>query len=208
MNGFLKQFEAPIETFFDKGPEEPKKQVLADILQYANTNPATFKRQLKDIPFDTVNMPWAVILEALAADTDNWGDFFVETLDEIFNKAKQAAKPNAVLDSLLDFNYTEKDEKPFNQKIVDRLMRYMGDENVTIKIAAIKMLPNYLANPSIKNKQQIIDALCSQLNNPNWKVRYVAYASLGYENLLPPGKKLSLKDRVLKLILGDPMFEK
>jgi hypothetical protein len=61
-----------------------------------------------------------------------------------------------------------------------------------------------LDNTSLRNKNTIIEKLQQQLHDQNWKVRVVAFKSLGFENLLPDGHKLSLKDKMTKLIFGEP----
>ena len=50
----------------------------------------------------------------------------------------------------------------------------------------------------------MIVSLQQLLSDSNWKVRVLTFEALGYENLLPPGHKLSFKDKLFKLILGEP----
>jgi len=203
MNEFVNKFKTQIDSFWDVGENE-KKKVLSDVLKYANSNPQKFKSEIKQVKFDKDLMPLPIISEALSTDTENWGQFYVDLLDDILETAKQSRKPNEILNNLQDFIYIENDNRPFVQKIVDRLYKELDSDYLNIKLASIWTLPNYLDNNSIRNKSSIIDKLRQQLYDPNWKVRVVAFKSLGFENLLPDGHKLSLKDKLTKLIFGEP----
>lgn len=204
MNKFIEKFGKAIENFYGQ-PDEEQQALLADILAYANADPHSFKTELAEVQFDYFLMPLGVVLEALAKDTDNWGQFFVDLLNTIFTEAKRAEKPKQILSNLMEFFYIEEDTRPFVQKIVDRVYRELDSENTSIAIAAIFMLPDYFANPSIRNKDTMVLALQQKLNDPRWKVRCAAHESLGFDNMVPAGNKLSLKDRLLKLLHGDPI---
>lgn len=204
MNQFLNKFQERITTYWDEISEEEENQLLDDILQYANSNPQSFKSDLQKVRFDPELTPLPVVLEALSYDTTNWGQFYVDLLNDILETANQVDKPQTILSSLMEFSYIEQDENPFVQKIVDRLYRSLDSDNIHIKLVCIYTLPGYLGNKTIKNSKVITAALQQKLNDDNWKVRVVAFRALGYENLLPEGFRLSLKDRLLKLILGEP----
>jgi hypothetical protein len=173
-------------------------------LNYANFNPVKFKSEIGEIKFDQGLMALPIVSEALSKDTDKWGEFYVDLLNDILETAQKAKKPRDILNNLQEFAYIEKDTKPFVQQIVDKLYAALYSENLEIKLAAIWTLPNYWDNSSVRNKSMIIDKLREQLYDKNWKVRVVAFKSLGFENLLPEGQKLSLKDKVTKLIFGEP----
>jgi len=205
MNQFKIKFQDRIDAFFDSASAEKNGELLTDVLDYANADPRTFKKEIKELQFGSVlSSPLPVVLEALAVDTINWGDFYVDVLKEIFAKAREVKEPKLILGYLMEFGFIEKDLLPFNQKIVDVLMTEVESEIVEIKIAAINMLVNYILNPSIKNKELIITVLISQLNDPSWKVRCFTYELLKLENILPQGQSLSIKDQLLKLIFGVP----
>ena len=204
MNQFSNKFGNRIRAFWDRSGETEKKQLLEDILQYANANSQTFKSDIAEIRFDTDILPLPIVLEALSKDTGNWGQFYVDLLDDIFEMAKLAEKPNEILTNLMEFAYIEKDDKPFIQKIADRLHKEINSNNLETKLAAIWTLPSYLDNKTIRNKTIMVDELQQQLTDNNWKVRVVTFKALGFENLLPMGHKLSFKDKLFKLILGDP----
>lgn len=204
MNQFLDKFGESIKNYWEDTPESYRQQVLKDILEYANNNPQTFRQDVEKIQFDYELTPLAIILEALSKNTDNWGQFFVDTLDAIFKEAKTARKTEETLRCLSEFAYIENDENPFVQKIADRLYKETDADNLAIRLAALWMLPVFLTNPSVKNKSQMIDALQQKLHDKNWKVRYVTYKSLGFDDLLPAGQKLSIADRLRKFIFGAP----
>lgn len=204
MNQFLEKFSDPIKSFWETGSEQEKQKLLTDILHYASTNPEKFKQELQQVQFDKELTPLAVVLEALSKDTDKWGQFYVDTLDKIFEQAKVVDKPQDILSCLMEFAYIEKDNSPFVQLIVDRLNKETDSDNVSVKLAAIWTLPAYLKNPSIRNKSSITHSLQQKLYDKNWKVRYVAFKSLGYEDMLPDGHKLSMGDQIRKLIFGAP----
>ncbi len=190
-------------SFWETSTEEEKRILLNDVLTYANSNTNTFRKDIKEIQFDIVLSPLPVILEALSKDTERWGDFYVEVLRDIFEHAKKIKKPQNVLTFISEFYYIEGDTRPFVQKIVNILSKEIDSENIAIKLKAICTLPSYLRNPSIKNKNLLIKNLTEKLHDKNWKVRYVSFKSLGYENLLPKGSKLSYIDLLLKTFLGE-----
>ena len=203
MNEFVNKFKSQVDSFWDVGEDE-KKKVLNDILKYANSNQQKFKNEINKVKFDKELMALPIISEALSSDTENWGQFYVDLLDDIIETAKQLSKPNDILNNLQEFSYIENDSRPFVQKIVDRLYKELDSENLNVKLASIWTLPNYLDNNSIRNKSSIIDKLRQQLYDQNWKVRVVAFKSLGFENHLPDGHKLSIKDKMTKLFFGEP----
>lgn len=203
MNEFVNKFKAQIDSFWNVDEDE-KKNVLSEILIYANSNQQKFKNEIDQVKFDKDLMALPIISEALSTDTENWGQFYVDLLDDILETAKQSKKPNDILNNLLEFSYIEKDSRPFVQKIVDRLYKELESENLNVKLASIWTLPYYLDNSAIRNKSLIIDKLRQQLFDQNWKVRVVTFKSLGFKDLLPDGHKLSLKDRLTKLVFGEP----
>jgi len=192
-----------MENFWDKNKHEREK-LLNEILIYANATPLAFRNEIDQIKFDEDLMPLPVILQALSVDTENWGQFYVDLLDDILKVAKQSNNPNDFLEHLDDFSYIEDDTRPFVQQIVDRLYKELDSEILDIKLASIWTLPGYLENSSIKNKSLILDKLRRHLYHENWKVRVVAFRSLDFSDLLPNGFKLPLKDKLKKLIFGSP----
>jgi len=203
MNEFVNRFKEKVDIFYDTTKDE-QNNILKDILNYANSNPQKFKREFDEMKFNEEFDPSAIISEALSKDTETWGQFYIDFLEDIFEKADHSHKPNDILYHLTDFAYIEEDERPFVQKIVDRLYKEIDSKNLHIKIAVIWILPNFFGNTSIKNESMIVDKLQQQLYHENWKVRVVAYKSLGFENLIPDGYKLSFKDKMTKLIFGEP----
>lgn len=206
MNQFSVKFQDRINNFFDSATSARENTgLLIDVLEYANADPHRFKKEIKELQFGSMlSSPLPVVLEALAVDTANWGEFYVDVLSDIFEKAREVKKPKEVLGYLMEFYYIENDLLPFNQKIVDILMREMETEIVEIKIAVINTLANYILNPSIKNKELINTVLFQSLNDRNWKVRCFTYELLSIENILPQGQRLSVKDQLLKLVFGSP----
>jgi hypothetical protein len=204
MNHFVELFDSKIKSFWKMGSEDEKQQLLTEIRQYANSNPHAFREDIKEVQFNNELLPLPVVLEALATDTDTWGQFYVDTLDNIFDEARQVEKPADILSNLIEFSYIEKDERPFVQSIADRFYTESNSDNLSTKLAAIYMLPAFLHNPTVRNKSSITDSLRQKLHDTNWKVRYVTFKSLNYEGLLPAGHKLSLMDQIRKLVFGAP----
>lgn len=204
MNHFSDKFDNRIRSFWGKSGETEKQRLLDDILQYANSNPQTFKKEVDEIRFDKDLLPLPIVLEALSKDTANWGQFFIDLLNDIFEAAKQVEKPNEILTNLKEFAFIEKDDKPYIQKIADRIYKELTSDNLETKLAAIWTLPNYFDNKAIKNKNIMICALQQLLTDYNWKVRVVTFKALGFEDLLPLGHKQSFTDKLLILILGEP----
>ncbi len=204
MNEFVNVFGQRIKDFWNNTNEEGKMTLLKEILDYANANPHTFKKELKQVQFDKELEPLPVVLEALSKDTENWGQFFVEQLDQILDTAHLQRQPAGTLTYLMEYTYVEKDQRPFVQQIVDRLYSEIGGENSTVSRAAIWTLPSFMHNDSIHNKSTIIQALHQQLHHKSWKTRFVTYEALKYENLLPASYKQKLMDKLLSVVLGKP----
>lgn len=205
MNRFVDQYGDGIRRFWDTTATDAEKvKLLADILAYANKHPQQFKIELKEVLFDAEIDPLSVVLEALSKDTDNWGDFFVEILQHIFDAAYATKKADSILFNLTEFYYIENDTRPFVQKIADKLLAELDSPRPDIRVIVIKHILGYLNNPSIKNTTAIVNKLTEKLNDQNWKVRCVAHQYLGLENLLPGGAKLRLSDKLSKLVFGRP----
>jgi hypothetical protein len=202
-NHFLELFGERIKGFWDL--DEPGSEaLLKDILQHANTNPQKFRQDIEPVLFDEELEPLPIILEALSKDTDTWGQFYVDILHKIVEEAQNYSDPSGILFNLLEFTYIENDHRPFVQKIVDRIYKETDSENLSIKLAAVSTLPPYLKNTSIKNRSLILESLQQKLHDKNWKVRYVSFKALEYENLLPAGSKLSIADKIRTVIFGRP----
>jgi len=206
MNQFVNLFGDRIKSYWETDSDDPRRELRSEILQYANSNVEDFKQEVEEVQFDTDLSPLPVVLEALSKNTDEWGQFYVDTLDKIFEQAKQIEKPNDILSNLSEFTFIEEDERPFVQRIVDKLYKETDGDMLLTKLAAIWTLPTFLSNPSIRNRSQMINSLQQKLQDKNWKVRYVTFKSLGFENLLPPNSKLSFGDQIRKLIFGAPQM--
>ncbi|MFC0518126.1 hypothetical protein ACFFGT_28185 [Mucilaginibacter angelicae] len=205
MNQFVNRFGDTIANFWDKGASEAEKQkTITDILAYANLNPQKFKAELREVLFNPELDPLSVVLEALSKDTDTWGDFFVQVLDDIFDAAYATDKADGILFNLAEFYYIENDTRPFVQKIADRLLKELDSPRVDIRIEVIKNITGYLLNSSVKNKLAITNRLIDKLDDDNWKVRCVTFQYLAAENLLPQGAKLKLSDKLLGFLVGHP----
>lgn len=202
MSKFLELFEARIFEYWEITSERMLQQVLDDILHYANSNPAIFKQEFEEIRFDKTLTPIPIVIRALSKDMANWGQFYIDLMNDIFTLAKQSQKPNEILIHLMDFAYLEKEESPFIQKLTDRLYYELNSENIESQLVAIQLLPDFMDNNVVQNKLKITDTLHQLLNDRNWKVRVVAFGSLESSNLLRPSNKLSLLDKLFKLIFG------
>jgi hypothetical protein len=204
MNVFFEKFKDRINDFWGTASDDQKKHLLQDVLQYANANPPQFKKELKEVQFDAELTPLPIVLEALSKETDTWDDLYLEILDDIFTDETQTQSARQVLNNLMEFYFIETDTRPFVQKIANRIYKEIDSNNIPVKIAAICTLPNYLNNPSVKDRTLMIDALQGKLDDPDWRIRYVSFKYLSLENLLPNGRQLSVKDKLLKLMRGEP----
>lgn len=204
MNEFSNLFSQRIKNIWSDTSGLGQSELLKDILNYANADAQKFKSELKDIQFNKDVDPLPVVLEALAKDTNNWGAFFVEKLDEILNAAQNAKKPYDILIYLLEFDYIAKCQQPFVQQIVERLHKAVESGDSTVSRAAIFNISSFMNNGSITNKNFFIYSLQEKLNDKSWKTRLVAYEALKFENLLPKSYILKFTDRALLMIMGKP----
>jgi len=204
MNQFVALFETKIKDYYDSGAEDLHNALMTDIPNYANVNPQTFLQEVAEVRFNLDFMPLPVVLEALSSAIDNWGQFYIDTLQAIFEAAKKAAQPSDILANLMEYAYIENADSPFIQTIVDRTVSEINTDNLTNKLAAITLLSFFLKNPAVRNKSTLTNLMQQLLHDKNWKVRYVTYESLCYEDMLPAGEKLSVGDKILKLVWGDP----
>lgn len=204
MNRFFELFGKRIRSYWDSASEDEKQVLLGEVLQYANAHPEAFKKEIAAIQFDKDLVPLPIVIEALSKDTDTWGPFFVDTLHTIFEQARLRKDPRVALSCLMEYAYIEQQNKPFVQKIVDKLYKESSADFLPARLAAIWLLPAYLTNSVVRNRPAIIQALQQMLHDPHWKVRYTAYTALGFEGMLPPGYKLSVADKLRKLVFGAP----
>lgn len=202
MNGFRLIFEDRMKAFWEEMPENEMQSLFNDILVYANANPESFKAELAEFQFDVNLQPLPIILEALSRNTDRWGQFYVDLLDTILAKTKTAKDPQAMIDHLIEYCLVEYHPKLFVKHIAARLHKELLADNLYTKCAAISMLPNYLENPVVEDKEEILAEIKRKLKNPKWQVRYIAYISLKNTKRLPPNYKLSFKDKLLRLYYG------
>jgi hypothetical protein len=201
MNEFLNKFGDRIQNFY-QDQEQEKQLLLTDILNYANLNPEEFSNQIKEIRYDKKLMALSIIMEALSKDTDKWGDFYVDILEDIFYRAKQSSAPKQFLMYLSDFAFIERDRKEYVQRIVSIFDRETEAENLVVKLAAIENLGYYLDSDFVKGTGLIIEKLRIKLNDPNWNVRYAAFTALQEAALLRDGDKLRVKDKLMKLFFS------
>lgn len=204
MNQFESNFNERLKRYWNAPSEAERKRLVNDIFTYASENAFTFYNDIKNNLFNQEVLSVPLILEALAKDTDVFGEFYVNILNDILAAAKQATKPKEILTYLMEFCYVELEEKPFVQSIVDRLTQELETDSIDSILAVLWILPAFLNNKSIKGKSHILNRLQGKLDDNNWKIRVAAYTALKNENLLPDGFKLSLKDTLYKLIFGEP----
>lgn len=204
MNAFVQQFSNGIDKYWGDMPEEQREQLLSDIRKYANADPATFRRQLDEVMFDEDLDPLPVVMEALSEEPETWSDFFLDALNKIFATAEQSPKPEHILNKLIEFTYLEEVNAPFVQRIAEKLHSESNSTHLASQFAAIWYLPSFLINPSVRNKSSLLASLQQKLYDPNWKIRNVTFRSLGYENLVPEGFRLTLMDHLRKFFLGEP----
>jgi hypothetical protein len=204
MNGFLLIFEDRIKSFWEDMPEAEMQELFADILTYANANPDTFKAELAEVQFNTILQPLPIVLEALSRDTDKWGHFYVYLLEAILDRTKKTNKPQEIVDNLIEFAHIETHPKLFVKHVASRLYQELRDDNLYTKSAAISMLPHYLDNPVVEDKEPILQELQNKLKNPKWEIRYLAYISLK-PNRLPKGYSLPFFDKLLRIYKGRPL---
>lgn len=185
-------------------PEAQMQELFADVLVYANSNPEAFKKEMAEIQFDPALQPLPVVLEALAGDTDRWGQFYVDLLDTILDKTKKTNHPQDIVDNLIEFAHIETHPKLFVKHVANRLYKELTDDNMYTKSAAISMLPHYLDNPIVEDKEPMLQELHNKLKNPKWHIRYLAYISLK-PNKLPKGYSLPFFDKLLRMYYGRPL---
>ncbi|HYE54654.1 MAG TPA: hypothetical protein VD996_07420 [Chitinophagaceae bacterium] len=203
MNQFEERFGRRISAFWDDG--EGQDQLVQDVRDYANANPAQFVSEFNEVRFKEGSNYMSVVLEALSKDADKWGNFYVEQLDAILKAAAGTDDPGEILGNLTDLAYIEDETGPFVQRIADRLYREMESDDINIQMAAIWVLPDFIENPVIRNRSAMIAALQEKLNDANWKVRYVAHRSLGYSKLHPPGYRQRFTDKLRRMLHGNPL---
>ena len=202
-NLFWKKFEERIDNYWGN-TDEAKESLERDILEYANANPVKFRREFEAVMFDEDVMSLGIVMDSLAEDTDNWGGFFVHVVDDILQAARESDEPNDILTYLEILYSVEDDTRPFVSDIVKRFENELDGNHLEIECAAIWVIPIFLDNPSIRNKEALKNRLIQKLNSSNWKVRFVAHESLRLSDLLPEGAKLSFMDRLYTKIFGEP----
>lgn len=124
------------DRFWD-ADKEGRIMILKEVLQAADRAPSSFMRVLEPVELDPERSPLPVVLEALSQDTDQWGDYFVALLDRILDRAETATDPAPVLDLLGGYSHSEKDHRPFIQRIVDRFVEGLDPRCWAVRAACV-----------------------------------------------------------------------
>ncbi len=203
MNKFSETFGEDLKIYWDKS-EETREVIDKQILDYANSNQETFTRDVVDRIFDEELDPLSVVIDALLPDGDNWSSFYQSVLNKIYERAYDAADEDETDDAMLylmEFYSVSDIEKPFVNKIAERIYKEIHSDNFAIQNESVSILTDFLENPAVRNRASMLDALHQKLSDSRHKIRFATYKHLKAASMLPQGYRPSILDR-LRSFLG------
>ena len=154
---------------------------------------------MRALPFENSSTLFEVYV-ALAAEPDNWEDFFLEELERLFDAAKSAADPVAVLTHLEAFAYlAAKEGGALQRRLRQRLQKELDAKNPFIRRRATWAIGDFLyaSNYDVigKLKQALTD-------DPDWRVRYYANTALEHIDKLPAKYRKPFIDKIRALFMN------
>jgi len=184
------------QSFYELDMPE-QDAIFAQIRAYANANKTRFIQEVRTFDLQEELSPLPLVYEAIAKDSDNWSDFYVDEIKRVLDFSLTTDNPKGVLDNLneLVFNLDTADA-PHIRKIMDMLGQAVEATNATVRREAIFLVSGILNSDNLKQYHALVSSITARLHDPAWRVRYTAYLALTDANALPAGFKLSLLDRL------------
>jgi hypothetical protein len=173
------------------------------VLEVANADPTAFVELIHQQKFETVtdeltnNLP--VFYEALAADLNKWGGFFIQEAQRLFTLARTAKAPQKILTYLDEFCFIKAAEFQHRDALVALLSKELESELLAARYYAASLLPDFIKPTDFKT----IEKLRQLLHDSDWRVRYRVYGDLKDLNLLSEHDALSWIDK-LRAQIGNP----
>ncbi len=177
------------DKYLDLSKAEQEK-LLDDILLFANSNKTeliNFCHRTEPGQFCTLEL----VYEALAKDTETWGDFIYDEFKRIIEGAKTSADP-FLYTSCLDVGFCFGNKNaPYAQRIISLLAGELDSPLDGLRHRVLWFLSDWVAEGNELKHASIIEKMADKIRDPNWKIRYLAYILLK-ERQLPSGYKLKL----------------
>jgi hypothetical protein len=186
--------------------EDEQDAIIDEILAMSkSSNKQEFISEIrKEFPqteFSGIN----VIYDALSAQPEIWGDFFVEEYRRAFKEAEEVLNPYQILSVLDEMGFSERIDFPFAHDIINILGEYISHPNYVVQHRAIYLISDWLGEGNA-DKHQVLVATLNEFaqNHPNWKIRYLSYNTLWTNELLFKDTKRRLLDK-FRAMLKNPL---
>jgi len=179
--------------------EEERYRLFAELRAVAKSRRAEFIQTVRTLPFENNNTLFEVYL-ALAAEPESWEDFFLEELERLFDAARSAADPVAVLTHLEAFAYLAADEEgALQRRLRLRLQKELDSGNLFIRRRATWTIGDFLYASNYDVISRLRQALT---DDPDWRVRYYAHTALEHINKAPAGYRKPLIDNIRAIFMN------
>lgn len=191
----LSDFQADIHNFYEIEDEATEKQLLKDILSYANTvGESHFAKEVRmlfpNLPYSDIG----VIYEALSENPEKWGNFYVEQYKLTFQEAENANEAFEILDNLEEICFA--DDTGFGADIIRLLEPYLDHSKPALRYKAIWYMGDWVGTDNKRRYPQIVRKIKERLNDNNWRIRCMTKGILEDMEELPKGYKLSFFDKI------------
>lgn len=193
----LVDIKQDILNFWDLEEEAERNSLIEKVQIYADRQDAdAFAKEVRDHFAQSEDSGIGVIYEALSERPEKWGRFFKEEYERAFKTAERSDHPFEILECLEEIYFVEEGDARYEDEIIKLLSTYLSNRNDVLRYKAVWLLDNLITEDNLHKYDHLISQLQQKLNDPNWKIRYIA--KLGLESLdkLPPGYKMNFMDKV------------
>jgi hypothetical protein len=154
-------------------------------------------RNQDPLTFEGYERLWA-LYEVLAPDAAQWEELFATEFDRVFERCQNDAKPKHAFALIWSFNSLE-DSAPSSlaTRIRQRLTEALQSPDARMRRLGVFLIDSFAFDDDPSARQAVMNAL----HDSDWRVRVLAADRLSDANLLQPGYRLSLMDRLRRRYL-------
>ena len=196
---FLIENKESIISFWNLKTDTEKENLIREIREYSeSTNKEDFIKEVRENFPQTNTSGISVIYEALTYRPEKWGDFFYDEYIRCFSTAEQSSSPYQILNCLEEISMIGSKDFPQVDQLIDYLTKHLTTTIDVVRYFAIWFLGDWLwANKeNLEKYESALTQVTDRLNDPHWKVRFVADSVLSDLGKLPKDYSKSFADKL------------
>ena len=178
------------ENYHDLSKAE-QESFRNSLLETANQNPAGFISLVHQAPFGS-DCPLPIIYQALANDLDQWGSFFVDEFQRLYQLARTAKNPKQYLCNLKEYYFIDPENFKEREALVQLAISELENEQPIFRHYAY----NTLFEIDLENDHSMDHILQRGLYDPDWRIRYWTWSNCDAYEILPDRFNLSWLDKL------------